>query len=68
MKIQEVILRAMAKRITWWQAAMFVTYFVSFLLASSEMAHSDPPLKLIQKIPVPGVQGRRKAEQTDERG
>jgi len=30
MKVQEVILRAMAKRITWWQLGSFVTKTLPF--------------------------------------
>jgi len=35
-----------------------MVYFVAFLLAPTGKAQSDAPLKLVQKIPMPGVQGR----------
>ena len=39
-------------------ATVFVTFFVAFLLALTAKAQSYAPLKLVQKIPMPGVQGR----------
>jgi hypothetical protein len=35
-----------------------VTFLVLFLVALNGRAQGSPPLKLVQKIPMPGVQGR----------
>jgi hypothetical protein len=47
MKVQEVILRAMAKKITWWQAAEIVGLWFAKTLADckiNNIAATRPPL------------------------
>jgi WD40 repeat protein len=49
-------------------ATVFVTFFVAFLLALAANAQSDAPLKLVQTIPLPGVQGRMDHISVDVKG
>ena len=45
-----------------------VTFLVLFLVALNGRAQGSPPLKLVQKIPMPGVQGRTDHLTVDVRG
>src|SRR3981189_1721476 len=45
-----------------------VMYLFAFLLALNGTAQSNAPLKLVQKIPMPGVQGRTDHLTVDVRG
>jgi WD40 repeat protein len=49
-------------------AIVLVTYLVTFLLPLNGKAQSDAPLKLVQKIPMPGVQGRMDHMSVDVKG
>jgi WD40 repeat protein len=49
-------------------ATALVTYLAAFLLALNGKAQSNAPLKLIQEIPMPGVQGRMDHMTVDVKG
>jgi len=49
-------------------ATVVVTSLVTFLLALNGKAQSNAPLKLVQKIPMPGVQGRMDHMSVDVKG
>jgi DNA-binding beta-propeller fold protein YncE len=49
-------------------ATVLVTYLVAFLLILSAKAQSNAPLKLVQTIPMPGVQGRMDHISVDIKG
>lgn len=49
-------------------ATIFVTFFAALLLALPAMAQSDAPLKLVQTIPLSGVQGRMDHISVDVKG
>jgi len=49
-------------------ATVLATCLVVFLLALNGKAQSNAPLKLVQKIPMPGVQGRMDYITVDVKG
>jgi hypothetical protein len=49
-------------------AIVLVTYVVAFLLTLNGTAQSNAPLKLVQTIPIPGVQGRMDHISVDVKG
>src|ERR1700686_884241 len=49
-------------------AFVFVAYLVAFLLSLNGKAQSNAPLKLVQTIPMPGVQGRMDHITVDVKG